>query len=107
MYQVVNAGGVSKILYRNDSNETWTELYTATEIVAVNEAKILSTVPEVFTPLEPRFKKTGLRCFPTRSDTNRAAQPHTKTKAPMWRKKALVSCAVCKEPVSHNEAQLC
>ena len=63
MYQVVNAGGVSKILYRNDPTETWTELYTAAEIVAVNEANILSAVPEVVTPLEPRCKKTRLRGF--------------------------------------------
>ena len=94
MYQVVNAGGVSKILYRNDSNETWTELYTETEIVAVNEAKILSAVPEVITPLEPRCKKTGLRGFrPDPTQIGLHSPAHTKIKAPMWRKQRRWSAA--------------
>ena len=50
VYQVWNAGGVSKVLTRNDPNEDWVEIYSAAEIVAEQEAKILSVTPEVFSP---------------------------------------------------------
>ena len=48
---------------------------------------------------EPRCEKTGLRGFPTRSDTNRAVQPQKLAKGWKFRiyvakTKELISCAV-------------
>ena len=49
VYQILNSGGVSKVLSRNDPAEEWVEIYVAEEIVAESEPKILSVTPEVTT----------------------------------------------------------
>ena len=51
VYETLNNGGVSKILYRNDPTEDWTELYSAAGIVVVQDSNILSVEPEVMKPL--------------------------------------------------------
>ena len=50
VYETLNAGGVSKILYRNEPNDPWTVLYSADEIIAVPEPTILSVPVEVMAP---------------------------------------------------------